>query len=248
MTSSAPSEQLRIGTLGWARLGASAPARGAELRDYAAAFDVVEVNTTFYRTPTAPTFARWAERTPPGFRFALELPERVCRQLPFGFAEQALHDFLSASAPLGVKLALVVVHLPAHFVFDELAQRVLSLLKAKIPVQLVCEPHDPSWLAPAADRFLAASRIPRIGVLQGPALSGPGPGGWRELEYLRVRRLPRRTDPDVLAQLQAAAEGGGDRWWIFDKEAAPLASALATWSHTGDLRAPLNRQASRAAG
>jgi hypothetical protein len=136
------------------------------------------------------------------------------------------------------------VHLPTHLIFDDRAQRVLTSLKGKIPVQLVCEPHEPSWLSPAADRFLASSRIPRIGVLEGQALSGPPPGGWRELEYIRIRKLPRRADADILTRLQAAAAGGGNRWWIFEKEAADLACALATWSRTGDLQSPLDRQAS----
>jgi uncharacterized protein YecE (DUF72 family) len=237
-----------IGTLGWPalpRAGACAVARGRDLRDYAAIFGAVEVNTTFYRTPTAPTFARWAERTPPGFRFALNLPEAICRQLPHGLAEDALHRFLDCAQQLGGKVALVVVHLPPQLFFSPLAERALALLKAKVPIQLVCEPHDPSWQSPAADHFLSSCRIPRVGVVEGAGLCGRRPGGWRELEYLRVRKLPRRDDPTILERLQDAASAGtGERWWIFEKEAGDLAASLAAWSCAGDLRPPLNREAS----
>jgi uncharacterized protein YecE (DUF72 family) len=39
------------------------------LRYYAARFDTVEIDSTYYTLPVAETTARWAERTPPGFVF-----------------------------------------------------------------------------------------------------------------------------------------------------------------------------------
>ena len=41
----------------------------ARLRFYASAFDVVEVNSSYYAIPDVLTVRRWAERTPPGFVF-----------------------------------------------------------------------------------------------------------------------------------------------------------------------------------
>ena len=41
----------------------------ARLRFYAAVFDVVEVNASYYAIPDVLTVRRWAERTPPGFVF-----------------------------------------------------------------------------------------------------------------------------------------------------------------------------------
>jgi uncharacterized protein YecE (DUF72 family) len=40
---------------------------------YAARFSTVELNTTGYRLPGEAQFERWAEQTPPGFRFAPKL-------------------------------------------------------------------------------------------------------------------------------------------------------------------------------
>jgi uncharacterized protein YecE (DUF72 family) len=40
---------------------------------YAERFSTVELNTTGYRLPGDEQFARWAEQTPPGFRFAPKL-------------------------------------------------------------------------------------------------------------------------------------------------------------------------------
>jgi uncharacterized protein YecE (DUF72 family) len=41
---------------------------------YAERFDTVELNTTGYRLPAEEQFARWAEQTPDGFRFAVKMP------------------------------------------------------------------------------------------------------------------------------------------------------------------------------
>jgi uncharacterized protein YecE (DUF72 family) len=43
------------------------------LRRYAERFATVELNTTGYRLPREELFERWAEATPPGFRFAPKL-------------------------------------------------------------------------------------------------------------------------------------------------------------------------------
>ena len=51
------------------------------LRRYAARLPSVELNTTGYRLPAEGHFERWAEQTPPGFRFAVKLPAHFSRQL-----------------------------------------------------------------------------------------------------------------------------------------------------------------------
>ena len=43
------------------------------LRHYAEHFSTVELNTTGYRLPAEEQFSKWAEQTPPGFRFAPKL-------------------------------------------------------------------------------------------------------------------------------------------------------------------------------
>jgi len=46
----------------------------AFLSFYAERFETVELNTTGYRLPGEDLFARWAEQTPDGFRFAVKMP------------------------------------------------------------------------------------------------------------------------------------------------------------------------------
>jgi uncharacterized protein YecE (DUF72 family) len=103
---------LRIGTSGWnyptgrgTWNGVFYPAsrrrpRGFdELSFYAAHFDTVEVNSTFYGQPKASVCQGWAERTPPGFEFSVKLyqkfthprmyEERVARSMPAEIADAA---------------------------------------------------------------------------------------------------------------------------------------------------------------
>lgn len=51
------------------------------LRRYAERLPSVELNTTGYRLPAEANFLRWAEQTPPTFRFAVKLPGHFTRQL-----------------------------------------------------------------------------------------------------------------------------------------------------------------------
>ena len=47
------------------------------LRFYAGVLSTVEVNSSFYRLPSAETFERWAATVPDGFRFAVKMPRAI---------------------------------------------------------------------------------------------------------------------------------------------------------------------------
>src|SRR5688500_2908692 len=97
---------LRIGTSGWnypsgkgTWNGIFYPAKGAapkgfdELGFYAARFNTVEVNSTFYGQPRANVSLGWVKRTPPGFEFAVKLyqkfthPNLVADKTPVNVAD-----------------------------------------------------------------------------------------------------------------------------------------------------------------
>jgi uncharacterized protein YecE (DUF72 family) len=89
---------VRIGTSGWSYpegrgtwSGIFYPPRGTrgfrasdELSFYAEHFDTVEVNSTFYRQPSAPTTARWVAQTPAGFEFSVKLYQAFTHVTPVG--------------------------------------------------------------------------------------------------------------------------------------------------------------------
>ena len=79
-TTSASLAGAYVGTSGWSYpswRGGFYPADADPktfLSFYAERFDTVELNTTGYRLPAEEYFARWAEQTPDGFRFAVKMP------------------------------------------------------------------------------------------------------------------------------------------------------------------------------
>jgi uncharacterized protein YecE (DUF72 family) len=89
---------VRIGTSGWSYPegrgtwnGIFYPPRGTrgfraadELSFYAEHFDTVEVNSTFYRQPSASATARWVAQTPAGFEFSVKLYQAFTHVTPVG--------------------------------------------------------------------------------------------------------------------------------------------------------------------
>ena len=49
-----------------------------QLSFYATQFDTVELDNTFYRTPSISTVKGWYAKTPPGFVFAAKVPQICC--------------------------------------------------------------------------------------------------------------------------------------------------------------------------
>ncbi len=82
---------------------------------YARWFDAVEVDSTFYHTPTPAVAAHWAEVTPPGFRFSCKVPREITHERKLRDSDQALAAFLRGVEPLGEKLACLLVQTPRWF-------------------------------------------------------------------------------------------------------------------------------------
>ncbi|WP_185246731.1 DUF72 domain-containing protein [Chryseobacterium bernardetii] len=47
---------------------------------YAQTFNAVEINSTFYRIPTAKTLLKWHDETPQAFRFFIKIPKAITHQ------------------------------------------------------------------------------------------------------------------------------------------------------------------------
>jgi uncharacterized protein YecE (DUF72 family) len=178
---------IRVGTSGWSYPGgrgtwngAFYPAKGArargfdELEFYARWFDVVEINSTFYGQPRAAVTARWAERTPPGFEFAVKLYQKFTHPLMFreaaaeaapgadarwldeaGAVRQAdVDEFKSGLEPLAAagKLGPVLVQFPPSFTATPDAVDYLGwLLRTFGDYALAVELRHRSWSDREAD-------------------------------------------------------------------------------------------------
>ena|SRR5580704_8431515 len=82
---------------------------GTQPRDflsyYATQFNVVELDNTFYRTPSASVVEGWNMKTPPGFIFAAKVPQVITHEKVLGAdSEEDLVHFLKTMSVLGDKL------------------------------------------------------------------------------------------------------------------------------------------------
>src|ERR1700742_467290 len=111
---------VRIGTAGWAirrELAAGFPAQGSHLTRYAAEFNAVEINSSFYRPHRPSTYARWARETPDGFAFSVKLPRAITHEKRLKDAGAALDEFLTQCGALGEKLGCILIQLPPSLAF-----------------------------------------------------------------------------------------------------------------------------------
>jgi uncharacterized protein YecE (DUF72 family) len=113
--------KLHIGTCAWSCedwKGGFYPRQLAHnkwLQHYAARLHAVEVDSTFYHTPSPATVEHWLEATPDDFLFTCRLPREITHDLKLRDFGQPLGHFLDGIEPLRPKLGCVLVQLPPWF-------------------------------------------------------------------------------------------------------------------------------------
>jgi len=118
--------RIRVGTQGWnydAWVGPFYPVgtRPVDfLAIYSRAFDTVEVDSTFYAVPPAKTLRSWADRTPPGFVFALKMPQEITHERRLRDVGDAASLFFDRARELEDKLGPILIQLGPDFTPTEL--------------------------------------------------------------------------------------------------------------------------------
>jgi len=176
--------RIRIGTCSWADRGLvasgwyppSARTAAARLAFYGAAFDTVEVDSTFYAIPEQASAFQWAARTPPGFLFNVKawglftwhsvkyetLPEWVRHEIPrpesgrldFQGLPRELRPvlwkrFTSALEPLRTmdRMGYLLFQLPTKASFSPVMMRYLErVAEVTPPFRTAVEVRNRSWM------------------------------------------------------------------------------------------------------
>lgn len=196
---------LSVGTSGWSypswRPGfyPAGVANEDFLRHYAERFTTVELNTTGYRLPSEEQFARWAQQTPPGFRFAPKLPQRSLRSL--GTFEERVRRLGDRLGPVRV-----VVESPRD-------DGLLALLLGSTGLRLALDLRDASWAG------VDVSPAVRVGDREA---DGP-------FRYLRFRDPPYDDAAlhAIAAGLRPLLAAGVEVFAYFRHEHEPTAPAYA---------------------
>ena len=155
---------VRIGCSGWQYKHWKGDFYPADLRTgewfarYAATFDTVEINNSFYRLPEAHTFRSWRDRAPAGFLFAVKASRFLTHMKKLKDPEEPLQRFFENAAPLGATLGPVLYQLPPRWPLDlERLRHFLGMLPKR--VRHVIEFREPSWYAQEALDLLEAHGV-----------------------------------------------------------------------------------------
>lgn len=112
---------------------------------YAAHFDTVEINNTFYRLPTSATFDAWRKQAPQEFCYALKFSRYGSHLKHLKDPRASLTKFLDRAKRLESFLGPILVQLPPHWTIN--ADRLSRFLDATpSAVRWAFEFRDPSWL------------------------------------------------------------------------------------------------------
>lgn len=142
--------RLRVGTSGYSYpewKGSFYPEKikpAEMLGFYAARLDTVEINNSFYRTPTPAVVSGWASQVPEGFEFVLKAPQKITHIRRLKDAGEILTFFLNSAVVLGPKQGPLLFQLPPNFKRD--VPRLTDFL-AQIPptVRVAMEFRNASW-------------------------------------------------------------------------------------------------------
>jgi uncharacterized protein YecE (DUF72 family) len=153
-------KRLRIGTsaftaAGWEGTFYPAGMKPADyLSYYAQQFDAVEVDSTYYRTPSLPIVRGWYEKTPKGFLFCAKVPGEITHEKVLTDCDTEFKKFVDVMDALGEKLGALLLQFPyfnkkAFSSVDGFLERLAPVLK-KLPegYRFALETRNKNWLTP----------------------------------------------------------------------------------------------------
>jgi uncharacterized protein YecE (DUF72 family) len=202
------------------------PAGGSGLERYAAVFQGVEVNSTFYRHHRASTFERWANAVPEDFRFAVKLPREITHERRLKDVSGVFQSFLEEISPLNLKLGPLLCQLPPNFAFDgEVAETAFAAMRSVHSGPIALEVRHKSWASDPAMALLDRHRVDR--VLADPAVVWQIGDFPEPPRYVRLHGKPKvyyshYTAAEIEAFLEKLA---ADSWCVFDNTASGAAAA-----------------------
>jgi uncharacterized protein YecE (DUF72 family) len=146
--------EVRIGCSGWnyshwrERVYPKGLPQRGWLEHYAALFDTVEVNTTFYRLPRREAVASWVAGSPPGFLFTVKASRYLTHVKRLRDMDQGVARFYERIEPLvaSPKMGPLLWQLPPTFRRDD--ERLVGALDS-LPAGRHCfEFRHESWFVP----------------------------------------------------------------------------------------------------
>ena len=164
-------QQVRIGTCGWSYQDWSGvfypkgTAAGEYLTFYAELYPIVEVDSTFYRSPSRKMVEGWRDKTPDGFGFSLKVPQVITHEKLLARCETEVAAFLSAVRLLGDRLLCCCLQFgyfnnKAFSSLDDFLERLDPFLAAwPTDVPVAVEIRNKNWLTEEFADCLRSHRV-----------------------------------------------------------------------------------------
>jgi uncharacterized protein YecE (DUF72 family) len=146
------SGSLKIGCLSWTYPDWVGPFynEGAKpsnfLELYSRVFDIVEVDSSFYRTPSVETVRQWAEKTPEDFVFTTKLSKKISHGAKGKDTSNEFAYFQKVVQNLGSKLGCIVIQMPPYFKLETGKERLKEFMSQMDPkIRFAIELRHKSW-------------------------------------------------------------------------------------------------------
>jgi uncharacterized protein YecE (DUF72 family) len=190
---------------------------------YAATFDTVELNTSFYRLPSSDTFTKWRDRAPPEFRYAVKAPRFITHMKKLKDCAEPVDEFILRARNLGGAIGPLLYQLPPRWACNTAR---LEEFIALLPTDLehVFEFREKSWIT---EEVLALLDSRRVSFCVHDMAETPTPR-WAAgpIAYVRFhggvgKYWGRYSDEGLLSWtdwIVAQASGGRDVWCYFNND------------------------------
>ncbi len=190
---------------------------------YAATFDTVELNTSFYHLPKPETFTKWRDQAPEGFRYAVKASRFITHMKKLKDCEEPVETFLTRARNLGGTIGPILYQLPPRWAFDR--QRLEEFI-ALLPADLthVFEFREKSWLTEEVLALLDERGV-SFCAHDMPGSATPrwaaGPIAYVRFHGAGGKYIGRYSDDALLSWtdwIVEQARGGRDVWCYFNND------------------------------
>ena len=190
---------------------------------YAATFDTVELNTSFYHLPKPETFDKWRAQATVKFTYAVKAPRFITHMKKLKECAEPVDEFLSRARRLGATLGPILYQLPPRWAFNrERMEEFLALLPSDLAH--VFEFREKSWITEDVLALLDARGI-GFCVHDMPGSATPrwasGPIGYVRFHGGEGKYWGRYSDEGLLSWtdwIVAEARAGRDVWCYFNND------------------------------
>lgn len=127
---------------------------------YSKIFNIVEIDSSFYRIPDRKTIKQWADETPDDFLFTAKFRKTITADKRLTDVKEDVEYLLSCFEPMGKKLAAFVIQLPPSFTFQEGIEKLGKMISYLDPqYRYAVEFRDVTWFRKETYDLLRASNI-----------------------------------------------------------------------------------------